>query len=123
MEQNSKTYTVQEARNKLENYCAYQERCHTEVIQKLRLMNKIRITNELKAKKISLYLITKSLKEIPEEEYYATFEKLSEHHWETMTERNSLKKRKKFCDYLLRKGWESNLVYDKMKELESAGKT
>ncbi|MES2546043.1 MAG: regulatory protein RecX [Bacteroidota bacterium] len=162
MEQNSKTYTVQEARNKLENYCAYQERCHTEVIQKLRLMNmipqaidiivvhlmdnnylneerfaslftisklhqknwgKIRITNELKAKKISLYLITKSLKEIQEEEYYATFEKLSEHHWETMTERNSLKKRKKFCDYLLRKGWESNLVYDKMKELESAGKT
>jgi regulatory protein len=28
-------------------------------------------------------------------------------------------KRKKFCDNLLRKGFESNLVYEKVKELES----
>jgi len=35
-------------------------------------------------------------------------------------EKNQLKKRKKFCDYLLRKGWESELVYEKVKELENA---
>ena len=79
---------------------------------------KIRIKNELKARHISDYLITKALKEIPMEEYFQTFENLSEHHWELMTEKNTIKKRKKFCDYLLRKGWESDLVYSKVKELE-----
>lgn len=79
---------------------------------------KIRIKNELKARKISDYLVTKAIKEIPAEEYEATFETLSEKHWETITESNNLKKRKKFCDYLLRKGWESEMVYEKVKELE-----
>jgi regulatory protein len=79
---------------------------------------KIRIKNELKARKISDYLVTKALKEIPSEEYEMTFETLAEKHWETITEKNELKKRKKFCDYLLRKGWESERIYEKVKELE-----
>ncbi|WP_396192279.1 regulatory protein RecX [Flavobacterium sp.] len=79
---------------------------------------KIRIKNELKARKISDYLVTKALKEIPAEEYEMTFETLAEKHWESITEKNDLKKRKKFCDYLLRKGWESERVYEKVKELE-----
>jgi regulatory protein len=79
---------------------------------------KIRIKNELKARKISDYLVTKALKEIPSEEYEITFETLAEKHWETITEKNDLKKRKKFCDYLLRKGWESERIYEKVKELE-----
>jgi regulatory protein len=79
---------------------------------------KIRIKNELKARKISDYLVTKALKEIPSEEYEMTFETLAEKHWETITEKNELKKRKKFCDYLLRKGWESERFYEKVKELE-----
>jgi len=79
---------------------------------------KIRIKNELKARKISDYLVTKALKEIPSEEYEMTFETLAEKHWETITEKNDLKKRKKFCDYLLRKGWESERIYEKVKELE-----
>lgn len=33
--QQQKTYTVDEATRLLENYCAYQERCHKEVEQKL----------------------------------------------------------------------------------------
>ena len=79
---------------------------------------KIRIKNELKARKISDYLVTKALKEIPTEEYEMTFETLAEKHWESITEKNDLKKRKKFCDYLLRKGWESERIYEKVKELE-----
>jgi hypothetical protein len=39
----SKSFTIQEAQKKLENYCAYQERCHQEVIQKLKSLNMIQI--------------------------------------------------------------------------------
>ncbi|WP_297762529.1 regulatory protein RecX [uncultured Muriicola sp.] len=35
------TYTLSEASRKLEYYCAYQDRCHQEVLMKLRQMNMI----------------------------------------------------------------------------------
>ncbi|MEC5164914.1 regulatory protein [Flavobacterium sp. PL11] len=152
-------YTIKEAIPKIEHFCAYQERCHEEVIQKLRSFKmdsdeidtiivhliadkfldeerfacsfargkhrikkwgKIRIVNELKFKKINQRLITTALKEISVEEYLATFHAVAEKNWESIKESNALKKRKKFCDYLLRKGFESNLVYEKVKELEAA---
>jgi regulatory protein len=80
---------------------------------------KIRITNELKARKIGQTLITIALKEISPEEYMETFENLSLRNWDSIRETNILKKRKKFCDYMLRRGFESNLVYDKVRELEN----
>lgn len=152
-------YTIKTAIPKIEHYCAYQERCHEEVYQKLRTMKmdadeidtiivhliasnflnesrfacsfargkhrikfwgKIRIVNELKFRKISQYNINLALKEITTEEYEATFHNLAEQNWESIRESNPLKKRKKFCDYVLRKGFESNLVYEKVKELEIA---
>jgi regulatory protein len=48
-----------------------------------------------------------------------TFENLAERNWKSIPETNALKKRKKFCDYMLRRGFESNLIYDKVKELEA----
>ena len=150
-------FTIKEATKKLEHYCAYQDRCHEEVIQKLRSMKmdqdeidqiivqliadnflneerfacsfargkhrikhwgKIRIVNELKFRKISATLIKIALKEIDDSDYLDMFDALADKHWETITERNTMKKRKKFCDYLLRKGWETELIYQKVKELE-----
>ena len=155
--QSNKTYTVVEAQGKLEHYCAYQERSHKEVVEKLRSMHmipqvidsiivhliennylneerfacsfargkhrikfwgKIRIVNELKFRNISQYNINSALKEITTQEYAATFHLISERHWNSIAERNTLKKRKKFCDFLLRKGFESNLIYEKLKDLE-----
>ncbi|WP_010135084.1 regulatory protein RecX [Ochrovirga pacifica] len=37
----TKTYTVEEAKRALENYCVYQDRCHKEVEEKLVKMNMI----------------------------------------------------------------------------------
>ena len=149
--------TVAEAKLKLEHYCVYQDRCHDEVIAKLRQLRmtsdeidtivvhliahqflneerfacsfargkhrikywgKIRIVNELKSRHISQYNINTALKEITPEEYFTTFESLAERTWNGMTESNTLKRRKKFCDFLLRKGFESSLVWEKVKELE-----
>jgi regulatory protein len=79
---------------------------------------KIRIVNELKFRKISQYNITTALKEITPEEYCSTFHTAAERQWANIRESNAIKKRKKFCDFLLRKGFESNLIYEKVKDLE-----
>ena len=39
--QKQRVFTLEEAQKKLEHYCAYQERCHQEVEQKLRQMKMI----------------------------------------------------------------------------------
>ena len=72
----------------------------------------------MKFRNISSYNIKTALKEITEEEYYTNFHFIADRQWQTMKESNSLKKRKKFCDFLLRKGFESNLVYEKVKDFE-----
>ena len=155
------SHTVTEATRKAENYCVYQDRCHQEVVAKLKSLRmipeaidiilvhliehnflnetrfacsyargkhrikfwgKVRIVRELKMRGISEYNIKQGLKEITDEDYYTNFDNLSEKHWENMTERVRLTKRKKFCDFMLRKGFESGMVYEKVKELESLTK-
>ncbi len=149
---NRKVYTVDEALTKMERYCAYQERCHQEVENKLREMRLIpeavdqiilhlleqdfinetrfakayargkfsikkwgrnRIVNELKKRKISIYNINVSLAEINEDDYKKTFDALAEKRINQIKETNKYKKRKKLADYLLYRGWEPDLVYEK----------
>ncbi|MFZ3273377.1 MAG: regulatory protein RecX [Lutibacter sp.] len=50
---NEKSYTVAEATKLMENFCAYQERCHKEVAQKLYDLNMIHEARE----KITLHLL------------------------------------------------------------------
>jgi regulatory protein len=93
-------------------------RCFARGKFRIKHWGKNRIVNELKQRQISAPNIKCGLTEISDEEYHDTFDKLAQRHWENIKETNLHKKKKKFCDYLLRKGWESNLVYDRLKELE-----
>jgi regulatory protein len=80
---------------------------------------KNRIIQELKFRNISSKLIEIALQEINSEEYITRFNALAEKHWLTIKERKGQKKNKKFVDYLLRKGFESRLIYDKLKEFDN----
>ena len=156
MHSSIKTYTVQEATKKLEHYCAYQERCHQEVRQKLKSMRMIpeaidvitihllehnflneerfaktfvsgkfrikrwgrgRLTFELKKKDVSKVNINQALREIEDGEYIEVFNALAEKRADSIIETNKWKKKKKLIDYLLYRGWESHLVYEKANEL------
>lgn len=86
---------------------------------RIKSWGKIRIVNELKQRQISAPNIKLALTGILEEEYQETLDQLAEKHWKSLTERKGQKKNRKFCDYLLRRGWESNLVYEKLKEMEN----
>ena len=150
------TYTLKEATKKLEGYCAYQDRCHKEVVQKLRDMNmipeaideilthliqhhylneerfaqsfargkfnikkwgKIRIVNELKSRGISRFNIKMALQEIDDDKYLNTLDTLAKKRIAAIKETQKQKRRKKLADYLFYRGWESHLVYEKLKEL------
>lgn len=148
--------SVAEAQKKLERYCAYQDRCHKEVYEKLKGMRMIpvaidqiishlitenylneerfaksfargkfsikkwgrqRIENELKQRNISRFNIKTAMAEIDEEDYHNTLHELAIKRLSQIKETHPQKKRKKLADYLLYRGWESHLVYEKLKEL------
>ena len=156
MQNSRKGYTIQEAAKKLESYCTYQDRCHKEVIKKLRDMGMIpiaidqivgqliedrflneerfaksfargkfkikkwgknRIVNELKYRDISKYNINIALKEIDPQEYLHALDVLAKKRLQQLSEPNIQKRKKKLADYLLYRGWESHLVYEKLSEL------
>lgn len=150
--------SIKEIQSKMEHYCSYQDRCHKEVLQKMRdffiieeaqnqiLMHliehnfineerfarsfvrgkhhykkwgKVRITNELKQRDISTKLIQMALTEIPEKEYLNTFFTLAEKQWEAITETNKYKKQQKWLGFMMRRGYESSLIYEALNDLKA----
>ncbi len=78
---------------------------------------RIRIKRELKLRELSAFTIQAALNEIDEEEYMHIFNVLAEKKQSEIKEKNSWKAKRKLADYLLYRGWESDLVYDKVNEL------
>ncbi len=153
-----KSFTVDEIKRKLENYCVYQDRCHKEVEQKMReyflipeakemillsLMKdnflneerfaksfargkfriknwgKQRIIRELKFKDISAYNIKTALKEIDETDYIATIYNITENRNAVISETNIYKRKQKLIGFLMRKGFENELIYKVVNEVVS----
>ncbi len=153
----NQSFTPNQALEKIKGYCAYQERCHSEVIAKLysfglnknevaeitaQLVNenylneqrfailfaggkfrmkkwgKNKIIHELKLKKISEYCIKKAISQIDFNDYEKTFEKLAEQKLKTLkSEKNIFIKKKKLGDFLIRKGYEREEVYNLLSHL------
>ncbi len=78
---------------------------------------KRRIEQELKFRDISSYNIKTALKEI-ETDYLSNFYTLAENKWNNIKETSLEKKKRKWVDFLMRKGYESNLILDLLKDLQ-----
>lgn len=144
-----KNLTKEQALQKLKHYCAYQERCHSEVKEKLyelgvrraehdeiiatlieenylneerfaiafaggkfrmKQWGRVKIKYELKQKQVSEYCIKKAMKQITEEDYIQTLQKLADDKYESLKGEQYLIRKKKTMDYLLHKGFETDLV-------------
>lgn len=151
-----KSYTVDEALQKLMHFCSYRDRSQKEVEDKLdqmhmipqakeniiiRLMKddllneerfarsfvrgkfrikkwgRVKIIQELKKREISQPIIKLGLTEIDESYYRKTLFEIAEKKFEKINESNPFKKKKTLADHLLRKGYESGLVFDCVNEI------
>jgi regulatory protein len=144
------TFTPEQSLPKIKQYCAYQERCHAEVRDKLysfglhkneveeiistlitenylneerfaihfaggkfrmKQWGKIKIKQALKFKQVINYCNRKALREIDSKEYEKTFQKLTEQKLKALkSEKNIFIKKRKLQDFLLQKGFESEMI-------------
>lgn len=79
---------------------------------RIKKYGKQRIVKELKYRGISAYNIKTALKEIDDDEYVITANLLIEKKKDSLNESNVIIKRKKITDYMLRKGYEFNLIQE-----------
>lgn len=78
---------------------------------RIKKYGKQRIVRELKMRDISAYNIKTALKEINEEDYLNTIYHITERRNEVIAEPNLQKRKKKLIDFLLRKGFETELIF------------
>lgn len=84
---------------------------------KIKKWGRNRIVSELKQRNITQYNINIALNEINDVVYHKTLDILAKKRLEAIKETNIQKRKRKLADYLLYRGWESHLVYDKILEL------
>jgi len=144
-----KTLTKEQALQKLKHYCAYQERSHSEVREKLynlgvwkkdhdeiiaslieqnylneerfatafaggkfriKQWGRVKIRYELKQRQVSDYSIKKALRQIQEQEYLETLQKLADEKYNSLKDEQWLVRKKKTINYLVAKGYEPDMI-------------
>ena len=79
---------------------------------RLKKWGRIRIERELVQRQISSYCIKKGLEEIDEEEYIVTLTNLIDKKSSTLSRDNLFELKQHTANYLIRKGFEGELVWD-----------
>ena len=78
---------------------------------------RLKIRQELKMRGVSEYCLKAGMSEIEDEDYIQTLTDLLEKKAKEIKESNPLKRKQKLLSYALSKGFESDLVFDLMKNL------
>ena len=121
----SKFNLISEAKDQIlfnlinEDYLNETRFCKSFVRGKFKIKNwgKRRIIQELKSRKISEFNIKKGLSEINEIEYLEKFENLFNKKLSSLENLNRIDKKKKIFSYLQYRGWETNLIYEKINQI------
>ncbi|MEO8760999.1 MAG: regulatory protein RecX [Bacteroidia bacterium] len=82
---------------------------------RIKKWGRIKIKQELKAKRVSDYCIKKGMAQIEDTEYINTLKRLLTLKAKLITEKNFLKKKQKLVRYALSKGYEQDIVFDVLK--------
>ena len=85
---------------------------------RIKKWGKIKIVNELKRKNINPTTIISSLNEISDMDYSKELDIQFNKKKQSITTLNYYEKKKKIANYLIGKGYESNLVWEKLRELK-----
>ena len=89
---------------------------------RMKQWGRVKIKYELKQKRVSEYCIKKAMKEIDEDDYLDTLDKLASIKWNSVKGEgvNHFVKMSKTTDYLLQKGFEMELVRDVVARLRQS---
>ena len=79
---------------------------------------KVKISSELRKKKISEKIITIGINEIEESDYLDTLDKLLLKKKNSIKDKNLFIKKRKIADFLFQRGFESDLVWNKLRRLK-----
>ena len=117
---------IEEAKNKIlfnlinENYLNESRFSENFVRGKFRIKNwgKIKIVQELKTRNISDINIKRGLMEIDEVEYKNKLENIFNKKLSSLGNQSVINKKKKIFSYLSYRGWETNLIYEKINKIQ-----
>lgn len=85
---------------------------------RIKKWGKQRIVRELKMRDLSRFSIENALKQLENDEYLAVFHEIAEKRWYAlMGETNPQRRKQKFMNYLQYRGWENELIWEKLNEL------
>ncbi|CAH1001655.1 Regulatory protein RecX [Neolewinella maritima] len=86
---------------------------------RMKRWGRYKIRNELKQRQISAYCIKKAMTEIDESDYFGTLcSELERRNKAEKAGQHPYLRRRKLADYMVKRGYESGLVWEAIKELE-----
>ena len=83
---------------------------------RIKKWGRIKLNYELKKRGVTKFIIDQEINKISKEDYYQYFNEFSNNKIKTLTGSKEQKKRS-FVNYFTYRGWENNLIYEKLNEI------